>query len=346
MESPEARARTSEIERQAHCRAVFAARYSEILGQSLLVTNFDRAVAEELVHEAFIKVVRSRTDLAQVENLNAFFYRVLRNLHSSRQRKNWNHPCDSLTTMDYLSLRGFRIAERVDLQDRLRKLCAFLCWRKEKSRASSLLLLRSFWGFEPQEIMSLAGIRRRSLDNMIWIARDEARRYLASPQSYCLNRRFRPLTRDASGKHASGLDNLDAQLLELIHESRSGECLSDCRTDRSCRGTPLTIMQLAHVVSCEICLGQFTKEMEIAPPKGRWVWGVRSNAPRETPRRFAYQPPRMDRKDNATNVILDTPDFVRVYSRALLWDRFQAFVAKIVALLRRLAAIFPGDADL
>src|SRR6202035_1548049 len=74
--------------------------------------------------------------------------------------------------------------DRIELQDQLAKLCGFLCWRKESSRTASLLLLRFFWGLQPQEIMLLARLPRPSGHNQIWIARNEARSYLKNPEKF------------------------------------------------------------------------------------------------------------------------------------------------------------------
>jgi len=67
---------------------LFIERYSWLLSIALRLTN-DRGLAEDLVHDAFIHFAFTHTDPNSIQNLEGYFYAMLRNLYLSEERS----PC-------------------------------------------------------------------------------------------------------------------------------------------------------------------------------------------------------------------------------------------------------------
>ncbi|HEY2970880.1 MAG TPA: sigma factor [Pyrinomonadaceae bacterium] len=53
---------------------VFIARYERLLVWSLKLTDHDRQMAEDLVHDTFVQFMLSRPNLDTVQNLDAYLY--------------------------------------------------------------------------------------------------------------------------------------------------------------------------------------------------------------------------------------------------------------------------------
>jgi DNA-directed RNA polymerase specialized sigma24 family protein len=64
---------------------VFIARYERLLTWALQLANGIESQAEDLVHDAFVHFCLQKPNLATIENLDAYLYRVLET-SSSRRR--------------------------------------------------------------------------------------------------------------------------------------------------------------------------------------------------------------------------------------------------------------------
>src|SRR6202034_2478105 len=81
-----------------------------------------------------------------------------------------------------LALRSTFEFDQMDVQNELRCVCAFLCWRKASAKSASYLILRFFHGYYPEEIVRIALTSRNVVDRGIRLASLEAKAYLADPQ--------------------------------------------------------------------------------------------------------------------------------------------------------------------
>jgi RNA polymerase sigma factor (sigma-70 family) len=304
----------TEAEHRERCDAIFEKRYDEIMSWALRLTHFDRAAAEELVHDAYIDLAQSATNIHQITNLDGYLYRVLRNVNYTRRRKAWKHEHDGLDLLNHQSshpeLRLRALAEQFESQDQLRMICAFLCWRKETSRTASLLLLRFFWGFEPQEIMGMTGLTRTAVDNQISAARREARSYLTSPETFQAGRKAVPTTGKIGAHFSADIDGLFTDLRGEI----CGTCSNRCPTrkrhphTRDIAGqSALTISELAHLVSCRKCLNHVARKLSLTLPGDRWPLDDSPVNQNEIRRRLRYQRPRLLTAGSATELIRGAP---------------------------------------
>ena len=65
---------------------VFLERYEDLLRAALAITGGWRE-AEDLVHDAFVRVLLVRPDLASIGHPDAYLRTILRNLHTARLRR-------------------------------------------------------------------------------------------------------------------------------------------------------------------------------------------------------------------------------------------------------------------
>src|SRR5262245_58453663 len=137
--------------------ALFIERYERLLGWALHLTNHDQGQAIDAVHDAFIKFTNSRPDLHRIENLDAYLFGMLRNIHISKLRRVSRGRVLQLSLIEYesMSIGAVSLLDlvgRVEARDQLRRVCRYACLRKETSKSGSVLILRFFHGYYPNEI--------------------------------------------------------------------------------------------------------------------------------------------------------------------------------------------------
>jgi RNA polymerase sigma factor (sigma-70 family) len=165
---------------------VFIARYPALVRVALSVTDGDREEAEDLVHEAFIRFTVVQPPLDEVQHLDAYLSRMLRNMYTSRIRRQQRAAETSLSILDYDSLE---IASHVmdaraqlDVRETLRAACDYGCMRRRSSKAGSVFLLRFFHGYLPSEIASLTRLSSAIVDALVFRARREVKGYVEDPR--------------------------------------------------------------------------------------------------------------------------------------------------------------------
>jgi DNA-directed RNA polymerase specialized sigma24 family protein len=166
---------------------LFFEHYSQIFGWASQLVHSDRADAEDLVQEFYIHVTRSNVALADVDEIQPYLFKVLRNLHYSRMRQEGRSPIHDLSIVDYDSVEwGLAAVDRRGLflvRANLKTICEFVCQRKNTSRASSIFSLRFFMGYFPSEVMKVAQLTRVGVDKSLQFVRREAQLYLEKPDA-------------------------------------------------------------------------------------------------------------------------------------------------------------------
>src|SRR5262245_37269192 len=164
---------------------LFVQRYRLMLAWSRKLTNNNQQMAEDLLHDVFVQFTLARPDLAAIQNLDGYLYRMLRNRHLSSIRRAVRAPVDQLSSTEYDSaetmLRSIDPRDQLKVQDELYIICRYACARKQTSKAGSVLILRFFLGYYPAEIVQLSRSSRQAIDSWLKIARTEARSYLDDP---------------------------------------------------------------------------------------------------------------------------------------------------------------------
>lgn len=176
---------------------LFIQRYRWLLDWALRLTEQDRQQAEDLVHDAFVHFIISRPNLERIQqNIDGYLYTMLKNMHVSELRRATRireavNPLSEFSLTDYDSVEsGLRVLEELtnaqvqsQIRGQLRRLCHYACIRKYSSKAGSVLLLRFFHGYYPEEIGRILRTSRKAVEDRLRMARIEARAFLEDPAS-------------------------------------------------------------------------------------------------------------------------------------------------------------------
>src|SRR6266540_1436560 len=138
---------------------LFIERYARLFKWSLRLTDNNRELAEDLVHDAFIQFTFTHPDLQGIHDLDSYLYGMLRNLHLSQVRRATRNRLQPLSVVEYESvetgLRAIDPRDQIQVQEELRRACHYACVRKENAKIASVLILRFFHGYYPSEIVQI-----------------------------------------------------------------------------------------------------------------------------------------------------------------------------------------------
>jgi DNA-directed RNA polymerase specialized sigma24 family protein len=239
---------------------VFIERYDRLLGWSLQMTERDQALAEDLLHDLFIQFTLNGPELDQIANLDGYLYTMLRNLHLAHRRRDTRTRLEQLSIVEYdsaeIGLRTVDLRDQIQAQEQLRQVCLYACVRKDVAKIASVLILRFFHGYYPEEIVRVIGSPRPSIDNWLRLARNEAKASLgntAAPGFGGANR----IPAVLPTGYARGLDAFLEELRHTIFLSCAGDCLDEEELQRIYVGAhriPVACAQLSHIVSCRRCI--------------------------------------------------------------------------------------------
>ncbi len=239
---------------------LFVERYDRLFSWSLQLTDHDRSLAEDLLHDTFILFTLNQPDLGSVKNLDAYLHTMLRNLHLSQMRRATRSRFQQLSILDYdsaeVGLWAIEPRDQIHAQDELRRVCHYACARKQTAKLGSILILRFFHGYYPSEIVQILRTSRKAADRGLLMARGEAKASLNDPQSLGFivkNQIPEVLPAD----FARTTEGFLRELRQTIFQSRHGECLSTEQLKhlyQTRKPTALSCENLAHIVSCAQCL--------------------------------------------------------------------------------------------
>ena len=240
---------------------LFAERYETLLAWAMQLTHQQRDAAEDLVQDAFVQFVLARTQLEEIENVNGYLRRLLRNMHLSRlARLAQRMQDDAVSLADYDTvLLGWTAIEperRMQAAEQLHQICAYACFRKESSRAGSVLILRFFLDYFPTEIAGVLGSSRHTVDQWQRVARQETKIFLREPNRLRFVDTKTEAVRRWTMYPASDGDLMHA-LRTMIFSARRGACMTREELGAAYtagRSEALSTTELAHVVSCRMCL--------------------------------------------------------------------------------------------
>src|SRR5437016_10988348 len=161
---------------------LFIERYERLLSWSIKLTDNNRELAEDLVQDAFVQFTFTRPDLGSIQNLDAYLYGMLRNLHLSQVRRATRSRLQPLSIVEYESveagLKSIDPRDQIQVQEELRRACHYACVRKESAKIASVLILRFFHGYYPSEIVQIMRSSRQAVRDSLRIARAETKLYV------------------------------------------------------------------------------------------------------------------------------------------------------------------------
>ena len=252
-------AQSEENRDHAFREQLFTERYADLRLWAIQLTNQESA-AEDLVQDAFVQWVLGRTRLEEIENIDGYLRNMLRNMHFSRMSRAAQRLQETaLSIADYdsglLGLTAIEPPRRLQASEDLHQICAYACFRKESSKAGSVLILRFFHNYFPTEIACVLNSSRNCVDQWQRVARREAKLFMTRPGG------LRFVNGGAPARHTVRYLRSDCDLMldlrQLIFSSCRGDCLSHEELHEAYAGgneDGLTTTKLGHLVSCAKCL--------------------------------------------------------------------------------------------
>ncbi len=244
---------------------LFIERYERLRGWALQLTERDQERAEDLLHDAFIQFTLCHPDLQSIRDLDSYLFVALRNLHLSQMRRATRTTARELSIVEYdsaeLGLWAVDARDQIKTQDELRTVCHYACMRKKTAKAGSVLILRFFHGYYPEEVARVLRISRPAVKDRLRQARAEARLYLVDSD------RLNLMYSDGAVEHPRAdvgriSSDLLRELRQMIFDSREGDCFSSDELKElysSDNEKGLGSSVVAHLVSCAKCLDEVNK---------------------------------------------------------------------------------------
>jgi DNA-directed RNA polymerase specialized sigma24 family protein len=216
--------------------SVFEAKYDWLLRWALHFTQKDRTAAEDLVQDTFVRLMVSWPRIKHtIDEAEPVLYSYLKYAHLTELR------------------RGNRF------------------WRKRSAKSASVLLLRFFHGYFPEEIARIALMKRSVVDKLLSTAREEVKGYLADSGRMQIMHQDRP-PEPTPRQIAVPPDLFPEELRTIIFQARRSPCLPAeqlLRRYQAIGPRPIPCELLAHIVSCERCLNTVNSIFDFPSPSQR-----------------------------------------------------------------------------
>jgi DNA-directed RNA polymerase specialized sigma24 family protein len=250
---------------------LFVLKYEWLMQWALYFAQGDRPTAEDMVQDTFVQFAISDPELDDPQNVEALLYTYLKHVHLAHLRRLQKYPLQNLSIAEFdsinVGLRQSPSANPLDIQNNLRRILFYLCWRKDSAKSASILILRFFYGYFPEEITRIGLVSRPVVDNGLRAARKDLKRHLSDSgkvRVLCLDDipEFVPSSMILPTEHFVD------ELREILLNSRRGACLP--AEQLSARYSveppkPIECELLAHIVSCQRCLDVVTHSQKIPP---------------------------------------------------------------------------------
>lgn len=255
---------------------VFINSYARLRSWAIQIARQDQELAEDLLHDAFIQFTSAQPELNSINNTEAYLYGVIRNLHLSYLRKKTRRDKFTPSIIDFetmrLGLKSAKFLDNFQTQEELKRICYFLCLRKESSKSASVMVFRFFHGYFPGEIAQVMRASAQVVKVRLNTARNEAKSVIEDAQIIqTIEKRISPeLVVKQSFKSNS---DLTIALREMIFRSSSGICLSDDELREiysSDEKETIETKTLAHLVSCRRCLDKVNILLNLLPLSDRY----------------------------------------------------------------------------
>jgi|RhiMetdeSRZDD1v2_1073273.scaffolds.fasta_scaffold311390_2 DNA-directed RNA polymerase specialized sigma24 family protein len=247
--------------------SIFAERYNKLLAIARSLTRNDLGQAVDIVHDTLIEFVRYSPDLHKIDNLDGYLRAMLCNLFKTQKRRVAVRSECELSIENYDMIEGVLpgIVDRcynpnllLQKQDVLRVICEYACFRKERLKLGSVLILRFFHGYHTSEIALIMGVTASAVSHQLKLAQAEVCLYLKDPKHSNFFREIIAVRGRYKLNYGSLADDLVGELRRVIfHSSSFRECIlrsnlyklyeGQCRKEIDCK-------TLAHIISCAGCL--------------------------------------------------------------------------------------------
>jgi DNA-directed RNA polymerase specialized sigma24 family protein len=263
----------------------FASKHAWLLRWALHFSQNDRAAAEDLVQESFVKLLLSWDSLTDLENIEPLLYSYLKYAYLTERRRGQNYSFQSLSTIDFdtlfIRLRMANQSDQLTIQNELRRIVAYLLMRRRTAKFASIFLLRFFHSYFPQDIMRVCLITRHAVDLSLRYAREDVKSFLAGADR--IQEFPRPTPAPLKGHVAISTQSFAEEIRRAIFSATNDACLPvEHLRQRYNSPTPLPIDcdLLSHVVACERCLDVVNASCGLPPAAKRFPGDAVGTVPR------------------------------------------------------------------
>ncbi|HKR14147.1 MAG TPA: sigma-70 family RNA polymerase sigma factor [Pyrinomonadaceae bacterium] len=262
------------VAKESKCDEIFVERYSRLLKWAFQLTKPDSELAKDVVHDAFIQFTCA-TNQINIDNVDSYLFGIVRKTYLSHRRRNSRQQQTQLTDLEIDSATTLQLSvdpcRQIQIADELRAICQHACARKDTSITGSILILRFFHGYVPNEVAKLINSSRNIVDVQLRFARAEAIAYLGNPKSASgKNRGARSETKSVETGH-----DLLTELRNKIFATRRGQCFNSRQLSKFYnQGKALPRATLSHLVSCPECLDETNRLLNLPLLRERNVMDV------------------------------------------------------------------------
>ena len=239
---------------------LFMSRYKWLSRWAMQFARNDRATAEDLIQDTYLRFSQANLKIEDIRDAEALLYTYLEYVHLAHLREVARHSFTSLAEakLDALAL-GLPTGpdvDRIETQNVLRRIAAYVAWRKQTSKSASIVALRFFHGYLPEEIAHIALVSRAAVDERLHKGRNEIRLHLLDAEKQREIQRGGP-TEIFPSRFAVPADELLGELRSQLFYASHGSCMSAPQLIARYRKNPDVPIRrdlLAHIVSCRNCL--------------------------------------------------------------------------------------------
>jgi RNA polymerase sigma factor (sigma-70 family) len=253
---------------------LFLERYGELLRAALAITG-GRREAEDLVHDAFVRLLLAQPDPASIEHLDAYLRTVLRNLHTARLRRRAHRAEMPLSIADFdsahFAARALTPSQWTQARHDVAAACRYACTRRLTSKTGSLFLLRFVHEIVPNDLARVVRLTRDTVDITLARGRAEVKTYLEHPARAleALGGGLVPMEMPAVEPGAEDEDDYLARVREAVFGLRHARCFEPERLQRLYApgndGGAIPTQILAEIVTCPRCLDLVGRLTHVPP---------------------------------------------------------------------------------
>lgn len=235
-------------------------RYKWLSRWAMHFARNDKATAEDLIQDTYLRFSQANLKIEDIRDAEALLYTYLQYVHLAHLREVARHSFTSLAEakLDALAL-GLPTGpdvDRIETQNILRRIAAYVAWRKQTSKSASIVALRFFHGYLPEEIAHIALVSREAVDERLHKGRSEVRLHLLDAEKLREMQHGGPVE-IFPAKFAVPTDELLGELRNQLFYASHGACMSSQQLVTRYRKSPDEPIRrdlLAHIVSCRKCL--------------------------------------------------------------------------------------------
>lgn len=241
----------------------FQENYSDLKRWALRITSNDRELAEDILHDVYLRVSTRNDRPESIESVNAYFYAAIRNGFIShlrwRGRKGWFQLSAAGAELEITPFMIFDPRSALKVQEELRAICGYACERKSTSISASILILRFIHGYYTAEVVKVINRSRNAVEARLLKARREVNEHLFGRHQAKGERSW-----PGSGRIIRSDELLD-ELRQVVFNARDGRCMPDEKLKRAYRSATgsLDRLELSHLVSCPECLDNVNRLLRI-----------------------------------------------------------------------------------